>query len=112
MMGRAFQSSRRYQGIPKVRIARSTMGEPSPRRGGRHPYGAGFEAMNEATMAVTGPAADAQDAVAKEIAAFPAQSLADIAAKCALSAKEGADDFELAEATVEAVAADAERLAR
>jgi hypothetical protein len=29
------QSSRRYQGMPKARTVRSTMGEPSPRRAGR-----------------------------------------------------------------------------
>jgi hypothetical protein len=29
------QSSRRYQGMPKARTVRSTMGEPRPRRAGR-----------------------------------------------------------------------------
>jgi hypothetical protein len=73
---------------------------------------AGFDAINEATMAITGPASDAERAVAMEIATFPAQSLTDIAAKCAFATTEGRDeDFEVAVATAEATAADAERLA-
>jgi hypothetical protein len=43
-------------------------------------------------------------------AAFPAQSLADTAAKCAFAAKQK-EDYELAVATVETTAEDAERLA-
>jgi hypothetical protein len=50
--------------------------------------------------------------IEEAIASFEAQSLADIAAKCVFVAKESNDgNFELAQAAVEAVAADAGRLA-
>jgi hypothetical protein len=50
--------------------------------------------------------------IEEAIASFEAQSLADIAAKCVFVAKESNDgNFELAQAAVEAVTADAERLA-
>jgi hypothetical protein len=43
----------------------------------RRTAGADFETQDAAALAVTGPAADAEAAVATEIAEYPAQSLAD-----------------------------------
>lgn len=74
--------------------------------------GADFETKDRETSAIIGPTADAEVAVEMEIAAYPAQSLADIAAKCAFSRKADPDNYDLAFAMVEAVAADAERLAK
>jgi hypothetical protein len=67
--------------------------------------------MDRETMAISGPASDAELAVEMEIAAYPAQSLADIAAKSAFSRKEDPENYDLAFAVIEAVAAGAERLA-
>jgi hypothetical protein len=47
-----------------------------------------------------------------EIASFPAQSLADIGAKCAFAAEEELDTCEVALATVEGIREDVERLSR
>jgi hypothetical protein len=74
-------------------------------------YGADRETLETVTEATVDTHADAARAEAMAVAAFPAQSLADIAAKCAFAAKEGRDDYELAEVVLEAVAADAGRLA-
>jgi hypothetical protein len=73
-------------------------------------YAADRETLETVTTAIVDTHADAARAEAMAIAAFPAQSLADIAAKCALAAKQ-ADDFELSVVTVKTTAADAERLA-
>jgi hypothetical protein len=67
-------------------------------------------AFSTAVAAIVVTHADAARAEAVAIAAFPAQSLANIAAKCAFAAKEK-EDFELAVATVKTTAEDAERLA-
>jgi hypothetical protein len=73
--------------------------------------GADFETLDTESTAIIDPASDAGLAVAMEIAVYPAQSLADIAAKCTFSREEDPDNYDLAFAIVEAVAADAERLA-
>jgi hypothetical protein len=73
-------------------------------------YGADRETLESVSMAIVDTHADAARSEAMAIAAFPAQSLADIAAKCAFAAKEK-DDYELSVATVETTAEDAERLA-
>jgi hypothetical protein len=73
-------------------------------------YGAHRETLESVSTAIVDTHADAARSEAMAIAAFPAQSLADIAAKCAFAAKEK-DDYELSVATVETTAEDAERLA-